>query len=160
MFLPPSSRLAPVNRNDARFAKCFLASGVFSITKKTSALVLQIVCTPRTWKDNVSSKERRHAVSSNRFGRRTIGRVPRKGWRNRLPNIGGYFQCPEKQPLPGHHGAWEKWVVFRSRVHFVAGPKIDAGIRHQVLEFFLCAFCTAGLAWASAGRGLRNRKPS
>src|SRR5579864_3340649 len=50
-------------------------------------------------------RRRRYAVSSNRFGRRKIGRVPRKGWRNRLPDIGGYSQCPEKRPLPGHHRA-------------------------------------------------------
>ena len=46
------------------------------------------------------------------------------------------------------------------KVHFVGRPKIDAGILHQVLEFFLWAFCATGSAWASAGRGLRNRKPS
>lgn len=46
------------------------------------------------------------------------------------------------------------------KVHLVGRPKIDTVILHQVLEFFLWAFCTAGSAWASAGRGLRNRKPS
>jgi hypothetical protein len=46
------------------------------------------------------------------------------------------------------------------KVHLVGSPKIDAVVPHQGLEFFLCAFCTAGLAWASAGRGLRKRKPS
>src|SRR5258707_2374095 len=76
-----------------------------------------------------SVRRRRYAVSSSRFGRRKIGRVLRKGWRNRLPNIGGYSRCPEARSLSGHHRAQEKWVVFRSglpgrpsirRLHFLA----------------------------------------
>jgi hypothetical protein len=46
------------------------------------------------------------------------------------------------------------------KVHFVGRPKIDVRVLHQGLEFFLCAFCTAGSACARAGRGFRNRKPS
>src|ERR1700723_1776595 len=46
------------------------------------------------------------------------------------------------------------------KMDLVDRPKIDAVVPHQTLDFFLYAFCTAGSAWANAGRGLRNRKPS
>src|SRR6202008_1102673 len=45
-------------------------------------------------------------------------------------------------------------------VHLVGSPEIHGRILHQRLEFFLCAFCRAGSAWAIRGRGLRRRKPS
>ena len=93
------------------------------------------------------------------------------------------FQTEYKAPIPQTHGpeipytlaGWgvqQDWVLdfwrdphaaaraMLLKVHLVGRPKIDAVVPHQVLEFFLCAFCNAGLAWASAGRGLRNRKPS
>lgn len=93
------------------------------------------------------------------------------------------FQTEYKAAIPQTHGpeipytlaGWgvqEDWVLdfwrdphaaaraMLLKVHLVGRPKIDAVVPHQVLEFFLCAFCNAGLAWASAGRGLRNRKPS
>src|SRR6516165_6442180 len=46
------------------------------------------------------------------------------------------------------------------KVHFVEGPQVDRGIRHQPLEFFLCRCCRSGSAQAIAGRGLRRRKPN
>jgi len=93
------------------------------------------------------------------------------------------FQTEHKAPIPQAHGPeiaptfagggvqedrvldfWrDPHAAARAmllKVHLVGGPKIDAVVLHQGLKFFLCAFCTAGLAWASAGRGLRNRKPS
>jgi hypothetical protein len=93
------------------------------------------------------------------------------------------LQTEHKPPIPPAHGSeiphtlagggveQDRVLDFRRNphaaaramllnVHFVGGPKIDAGILHQVLEFFLCAFCMAGFACASAGPGLRNRKPS
>src|SRR6202022_3049935 len=45
-------------------------------------------------------------------------------------------------------------------VHLVGSPEIYSRIHHQRLEFFLCAFCRSGSAWAIWGRGLRSRKPS
>jgi len=45
-------------------------------------------------------------------------------------------------------------------MYFVRGPEIYALVFHQRLEFFLCAFCRSGSAWAILGRGLRNRKPN
>src|SRR5258708_15269064 len=45
-------------------------------------------------------------------------------------------------------------------VHLVGSPEIHGRILHQRLEFFLCALCRSGSAWAIWGRGLRSRKPS
>ncbi len=93
------------------------------------------------------------------------------------------FQTEHKAPIPQAHGSeipytlagggvqqdrvldfWrDPHAAARAmllKVHFVGRPKIDVRVLHQGLEFFLCAFCAAGSAWATAGRGLRNRKPS
>jgi hypothetical protein len=34
----------------------------------------------------------------------------------------------------------------RLKVDFGARPEVDAGVLHQRLEVFLCAFCTSGFA--------------
>jgi len=46
------------------------------------------------------------------------------------------------------------------KVHFIGGPQVHFVIILHRLEFFLCAFCRSGSAWARAGRGLRSRKPN
>src|SRR5260370_34533268 len=56
----------------------------------------------------------------------------------------------------GPHAAARAMLL---KVHLIGGPKIDTVVPHQGLEFFLYVFCTAGLAWASAARGLPNPTP-
>src|ERR1035437_7879422 len=43
-------------------------------------------------------------------------------------------------------------------VYFVSSPEVDRSIFHQPLEFFLCAFCRSGSAFAIAGRGFLSPK--
>src|SRR5258708_37333300 len=45
-------------------------------------------------------------------------------------------------------------------VHLVGSPEIYSRILHQRLEFFLCAFCRSGSAWAIWGPVLLSRKPT
>ena len=93
------------------------------------------------------------------------------------------FPNPEELPVSEPHGAEVSYAVpgrvviqdgipgFRRYPHTAAGtvllemdfvqrPKIDERISYQLPEFFLCAFCRAGSAFAISGLGLRSRKPN